>query len=467
MKRSELFFTFLQIPVDLMMILGAFVAAYFLRTVFEFVPIVYVEPFGSFVKFVIMTLPIWFASFVFAGLYSLKERYGKLEEFGKIFVAVSAATAVLLAWLFLSRTFFFSRLIIIYVWFIAIFSVMIGRQLIHLIQKFLYRFGIGVHRVIVLGGNASSRFILSEVKSNRGLGYKLVKMIDEEAIDKLDKIFARSPADEIIVANPHISSGKIAKVLDFCRQYQISFKMTPDLFLVQSSHIDVKTLAGVPIMEFKRTPLDGWGRIIKRLVDFLGAFLLLILCSPLMLMTALIIKITSKGPILFAQQRVGFENKPFWFLKFRSMKLEYCTGENYGGKIADKVLKKLTRKSEVDGPVFKMKNDPRLTGFGRFIRKTSLDELPQFLNVLKGQMSLIGPRPPLPEEVARYNNFQFRRLGVKPGITGLWQVSGRSDVGFDEWVKLDAYYIENWSLWLDFQIFLKTIWVVIRGRGAY
>lgn len=467
MKRSELFFTFLQIPFDLMMILGAFVAAYFLRTVFEFVPIVYVEPFGSFIKFVIMTLPIWFVSFLFAGLYSLKERYGKLEEFGKIFVAVSSATAILLAWLFLSRTFFFSRLIIIYVWFIAIFLVTFGRLLIHFFQKFLYRWGIGVHRVIVLGGNTSSRFILSEIKNNRGLGYKLVKIIDEEGIAKLEKIFLRSPADEIIVANPHISSSKIAEVLNFCRQHQISFKMTPDLFLVSSSHVEVKTLAGVPMIEFKRTPLDGWGRIIKRLVDLLGALILLIIFSPVMIMVAFIIKLTSKGPVIFAQKRIGFENKPFWFLKFRSMKLEYCTGDNYGGKKAQTVLKKLSKHNEADGPIFKMKNDPRLTVFGRFIRKTSLDELPQFINVLRGAMSLIGPRPPLPEEVARYNSFQYRRLGVKPGISGLWQVSGRSDINFDEWVKLDAYYIENWSLWLDLQIFLKTIWVVIRGRGAY
>lgn len=467
MKRSELFFTFLQIPVDLAMIVGAFVAAYFLRTVFEFVPIVYVEPFGSFLKFIVVTLPIWFVSFLFAGLYSLKERYGKLEEFGKIFVAVSAATAILMAWLFLSRTFFFSRLIIVYVWFVAIFVVTFGRFFIHFIQKFLYRFGIGVHRVIVLGENSSSKFILSEIKNNRQLGYKLVKVIDEEAIDKLDKIIRRYPADEIIVANPHIPSEKISEVLEFCRQHQIGFEMTPDLFLVRSSHISVKTLAGVPLMEFKRTPLDGWGRIIKRLVDLFGSFILIILLFPIMILTALIIKLTSKGPVLFAQQRIGFENKPFWFLKFRSMKVDYCTGENYGGTKADKVLKKLSCHNEADGPIFKMKNDPRLTPFGRFIRKTSIDELPQFLNVLKGQMSLIGPRPPLPEEVAKYNNFQYRRLGVKPGMSGLWQVSGRSDVSFDEWVKLDAYYIENWSLWMDFQIFLRTIWVVIRGRGAY
>ena len=154
-------------------------------------------------------------------------------------------------------------------------------------------------------------------------------------------------------------------------------------------------------------------------------------------------------------------------MKFRSMKFEYCTGEDYGGKKAEAVFKKLEKRNEADGPVFKIKNDPRITTFGKFIRKTSLDELPQFLNVLKGELSLIGPRPPLPTEVEQYTKWQRKRLGIKPGITGLWQVSGRSELSFDEWVRLDAYYIENWSLWLDLQIVLKTIMVVLRGKGAY
>lgn len=467
MKRSELLFTFLQIPVDIAMIIVSFVVAYKFRTYFEFVPIVYVEPLRDYLKFVLMTIPIWLAVFIFAGLYTLKNYQGRLQEFGKILVAISAAIAILLAWLFLSRTFFFSRLIIIYVWVIAIFLVTIGRSLIHYIQRYLFRYGIGVHRVIILGENSSSRFIISELSHNKKLGYEIVKIIDERGIENLEKIFAKNPVDEIIVANPHIGQAKIAEVLEFCRAHQIGFKMTPDLFLVRSSHVDVKTIAGVPILEFNRTPLDGWGRIIKRLVDMVGAFILLVILSPVMLIVALGVKLTSKGPIIYKQERIGFENKSFSFLKFRSMKVEYCTGQNYGGHQAEKVLAKLHKRNEVTGPIFKIKNDPRLTAFGKFIRKTSLDELPQFFNVLQGRMSLVGPRPPLPSEVAQYNKFQRRRLGVKPGITGLWQVSGRSDLTFDEWVKLDAFYIEHWSLWLDFQILLKTVGVVIRGRGAY
>lgn len=452
MKRSELLFTFLQIPIDLAMVLLSFFLAYKARTLFEFVPVIYVEPLPGYLRFVFGTLPIWFIVFIFNGLYSTKDRLGRFAEFGKVVVAVSAAVAVVLAWIFLSKTTFFSRLIIIYVWFIAIVLVTIGRFLMHFIQKFLYRFDIGTHRVIILGGNSSSKGLIKEIKNNRSLGYNLVRVIDDEAISKLESIFAKYKAEEIIVANTHLSPGKIAEILEFCRAHHIGFKMTPDLFLVRSSHVGIQMLANVPIMEFKRTPLDGWGRIIKRLTDLIGSFILIIITSPLMILTAILVKLTSRGPILFRQERVGLDHN-FTFYKFRTMRVG-----------AEKEHQKLIKKY---GNMFKLENDPRFSPIGKFLRKTSLDELPQFFNCLRGDMSLIGPRPPMPEEVEKYTNWQRRRLGIKPGITGLWQVSGRSELSFDEWVRLDAFYIENWSLWLDCQIFLKTIWVVIKGRGAY
>ena len=433
------------------MIIAAFIAAYFLRTSFEFIPVVYVDPLRVYFKFILVTLPIWFIVFVFAGLYTTRDER-RLEEFGKIVVATSAAVAVVMAWIFLTRTMFFSRLIIIYVWFIAIFFVTFGRALIESIKHLLYRWGVGVHRVIVLAGNSSSQFVISEIKKNRSLGYRLVKIIDEAGVNKLDKIFERNPVDEIIIADTHLPQTKISEVLEFCRGKQIGFKMTPDIFLVRSSHVDIQTLAGVPIMEFKRTPLDGWGRIIKRLCDIFGSIILIILTSPLMILSAILIKLTSKGPVLFRQERVGL-SRNFAFYKFRSMRVN-----------AEKEHQKYIQKY---GNMFKLEHDPRVTPLGRILRKTSIDELPQFFNVLRGDMSLIGPRPPMPEEVEKYTKNQRRRLGVKPGITGMWQVSGRSEVSFDEWVRLDAYYIENWSLWMDFQIFLKTIWVIIKGRGAY
>lgn len=466
MKKSELFFTLLLLPVDILMVLLAFILAYKFRLSFEFVPVIYVEPFPNYFHLILWTMPVWTLIFAMNGLYST-ERRGVAREFGKIVVSVSAAIALLTVGIFLTRTFFFSRLIIAISWILAIILVLFGRYLILFIQRLLYRWGYGVHRVIVIGHNGGTKSLAHQLNENKNLGYKIIKLIDRDGISKIAEIVRRNPADEILVADVEMDQREIEQVANFCHQNNLGFKMIPNLFLVQSSHTNIQTLAGVPVLEFKRTPLDGWGRIIKRFFDILWSIIFIIILSPIMLIIALLVKLTSAGPILFRQERVGLD-KNFTFLKFRSMKFEYCTGENYGGAKADQYRAELKeKKNEVDGPVFKIKNDPRITPFGKFIRKTSLDELPQFFNVFIGNMSLIGPRPPMPEEVAKYSEFQKRRLGVKPGITGLWQVSGRSDLSFDEWVRLDAYYIEHWSLWLDFVIFLKTIWVVIKGRGAY
>ena len=464
-KRSELFFTIMLVPVDLIMILLAFILAYKFRFYFNLVPATYFEPFDTYFKFVLYASPFWILIFAMNGLYSV-ERRGIANEFGKICVSVTAAVSLLMVEIFLTRTFFFSRLIIGFAWILAIVLVLLGRYLLLLVQRLLYYKGIGVHKVMVIGNNGLAKSMVGQLNNDKKLGYEMVKLIDRDGIKKIDTIFHNAPVDDILIADAELNQDEVEKVMIFCRDHNLGFKVVPNHFLVQSSHTSMQTLAGIPVLEFKRTPLDGWGRIFKRILDIFGSIILIILSSPLMLLEAIIIKLTDKGPVLFKQERVGLD-KNFTLLKFRSMKMEYCTGKDFGGAKADKFRENLSKtKNEADGPVFKIKNDPRVSAFGRFIRKTSLDEIPQFFNVLKGDMSLIGPRPPMPEEVARYNDFQKSRLGVKPGITGMWQVSGRSELSFDEWVRLDAYYIEHWSLWLDFVIFLKTIWVVIKGRGA-
>ena len=449
-KRSELFFTIALIPVDLIMVLVAFILAYKLRFYFNLVPITYYEPFESYFRFILYTIPLWFVVFAANGVYST-DRRGVAREFGKICVSVSAAIALLMVGIFLTRIYFFSRLVIGLAWILTILTVLAGRYILLLVQRLLYRRGIGVHRVIVIGNNGLAKAMVKQLTEDKNLGYKMVKLIDKEGIEKLETIFRNNPADDILIADADLDQNEVVKVSNFCREHNLGFKAIPNLFLVQSAHASMQTLAGIPVLEFKRTQLDGWGRIIKRILDIIGSLILIILTSPFMLIVAILVKLTSKGPILYRPERVGLD-KNFVMYKFRTMH------EN-AEKLHEAYIKKY-------GNMFKLKNDPRLTSVGHFLRKTSLDELPQFFNVLKGDMSLIGPRPPMPEEVARYSDFQKRRLGVKPGISGMWQVSGRSELSFDEWVRLDAYYIEHWSLWLDFVIFLKTIWVVVKGRGA-
>lgn len=465
-KRSELLFTILLIPIDLLMVLLAFILAYKFRFYFNLVPITYFEPFEQYFRFIIMTIPIWLVVFAANGLYST-ERRGIAKEFGKICIAVSAAIALVMIEIFLTRTFFFSRLIIAFSWILTIIMVALGRYFLLLVQRLLYHKGIGVHKVIIVGSNGLTKSMVKQLNEDKKLGYKVVKIIDREGVKKLETIYNNTPCDDFIIADMDLGQDDVEKVMIFCRERNLGFKMIPNLFLVQSSHTSMLTLAGIPVVEFKRTSLDGWGRILKRTFDIIFSIIFIIITSPIMLIVALIIKLTDRGPVLFKQERVGLD-KNFKLFKFRSMKLEYCTGSEYGGAKAQEYREKLVQeKNEVDGPVFKIKNDPRISSFGSFIRKTSIDELPQFFNVIKGDMSIIGPRPPMPEEVAKYTTFQKRRLGVKPGITGMWQVSGRSELSFDEWVRLDAYYIEHWSLWLDFVIFLKTLWVIVKGRGAY
>jgi len=255
------------------------------------------------------------------------------------------------------------------------------------------------------------------------------------------------------------------KLIRWCEDHDVALQYVPSLTGLYTSHITVDTLAGYPIIELSPTPLSGWGRVIKRLFDIVVTLVGMIVALPIMLIVSIMVKLTSKGPVIYAQTRIGELGKPFTFYKFRSMYTEMSPG--LGGKEADQMLEQLRQRNEADGPLFKLADDPRVTRVGKFIRKTSLDELPQLFNVLLGQMSLVGPRPALPNEVAQYSDIAKRRLLVKPGLTGPWQVSGRSDVSFDEYVQLDTFYIEHWSLFLDVKILLLTFGAVLMRKGSY
>jgi len=222
------------------------------------------------------------------------------------------------------------------------------------------------------------------------------------------------------------------------------------------SRIDMDTIEGIPLISIKQVSLNTWQRLITRLIDITVSAAVLIIGSPLWLFLALAVALGSSGPIIYKQTRIGQNGRAFQIHKFRSMY-----------KDADQRLAQLLSQNEARGPLFKMKNDPRITPIGRFLRRTSLDEIPQFFNILQGDMSLVGPRPALPREVAQYEEWQKGRLAIKPGLTGLWQVRGRSNLTFDEGVLMDLYYIENWSLRLYIQILLRTIPAVLFTRGAY
>lgn len=480
MKRSELLFTAFLVPLDLLAILGAFVAAYYLRfSQGEATVLVEVFwPMGQYLKFVAAIVPFWLVIFALSGLYSIKRTWRAWEEFSSIFVGVAGGTILVIAWPFLTRQEFFSRLVVIYLFILALVFVTLGRTLLRMFRQALYRYGIGVHRLLLVGTNGVASRFIAEIVAEPKLGFRVDAIITGEkettaevratgvpilgrATDNLEEITKDRHFDDLLIADPELPRATILTLLEFAEKHGLNFSQTPNLLDVHSVNVDVEELAGFPILEYRRTPLEGWGMILKRVLDFALSSLLIVLTSPLMLITAIAIKLDSSGPVFFHQLddgsptvRVGQHGRPFRYFKFRSMKpgthsLRYT---------------ELNKHNVRSGPLVKIKDDPRVTRVGRWIRKLSIDELPELLLVWQGKMSLVGPRPHLPEEVAKYAEHHRRVLMTKPGMTGMAQVSGRSDLDFDEEVRLDTYYIENWSFWLDLQIMLRTPLAVLASR---
>ena len=459
MRRFNQFFTLLLVPLDYLMVGLTFVGAYWLRLQWQFVPVIYILPLAEYLRLVLALAPLWVAAFFWFGLYRFRGFRNPWELVGKVVVAVSVALAVFVIGLFLAKTSFFSRLIIAYVWIFSIVLVLLGRALINYFKQWLQYAGTGVERVLLVASDKIADDLSGQINTARP-GQKLIGVMD--ALD-WDTLIQHRP-DRIIVGY-ELSGELMVKLVRWCEDRDTVLQYVPSLTGLYTSHITVDTLAGYPIIELSPTPLSGWGRVAKRLFDVVATLVGMVVALPIMLIVAIAVKLDSRGPVVYAQQRIGELSRPFTFYKFRSMYAELSPG--LGGERAERMLEELREHNEGSGPLFKLKDDPRVTRVGRFIRSTSLDELPQLFNVLRGEMSLVGPRPALPNEVAEYSDAARRRLLVKPGITGPWQVSGRSDASFDDYVGLDTYYIEHWSMLLDIKIILLTFGAVFGRKGSY
>jgi exopolysaccharide biosynthesis polyprenyl glycosylphosphotransferase len=257
-------------------------------------------------------------------------------------------------------------------------------------------------------------------------------------------------------------------VIEFAEDRHLTFRYAADTLAAHASLLST-TIAGIPVIEVRRTRLEGWGRVYKRVFDMVSSLVLIVLTSPIMLLAAIAVALDSRGPIIFKNERVGLEGAKFQAYKFRSMRADLSVGHQFGDQGAALELEKklIEERGIKPGPVYKIKDDPRVTRAGGFLRRFSIDELPQLFNVLKGDMSLVGPRPHQPREVEKYERHHRRVLMIRPGITGLAQVSGRSDLSFDDEVRLDTFYIENWTPLMDVAIILKTPGAVVSRKGAY
>ncbi|MCD6459872.1 sugar transferase, partial [bacterium] len=277
------------------------------------------------------------------------------------------------------------------------------------------------------------------------------------SLNKLSNILVENPIDEVVFPREIYRINKIENLLKDCEELGIRTRIPLNFFNLKIAKPTLESFHDIPILTFTTTSTKVLDLFIKYTLDRIAAFFLIIFMSPVFLFIALLIKITSRGPVVFSQIRSGLNGRTFSFYKFRSMYED-----------AESRLGELKKYNEMDGPVFKMRNDPRITPLGKFLRKSSLDELPQLFNVLKGEMSIVGPRPPIPKEVEKYERWQRRKLSMKPGLTCLWQISGRNQItDFDEWMHLDLEYIDNWSLWLDFKIMCKTVVVLLTMKGAH
>jgi exopolysaccharide biosynthesis polyprenyl glycosylphosphotransferase len=472
MKRSELFFSAIQVPVDFLMIVLAAITAFNVREMpdvisyFQLSSLEYHHVyFNDYIRIALIAAPIFVVIFAIEGLYDIRVTRKFWKEALRVLMATSIGLMVVIVAVFLKREWFSSRFIILAAWMLVVFYVVVIRYLLHLIQRWLVvHKGIGVHRLLLIGRNGKLNTIAKLIRQNRDLGYKIVDQIDTAHLKVIKQIREKDGVDEIILCESSITDDEQEKLIDYCAINNITYKYIPTTF--QTSRYDIGVLNGEPLIEVKHTPLDGWGRILKRVFDIAASVAGIIITSPIMIVTALAVWIDSDGPIIYKNERVGNDGKKFFVFKFRYMKNRFCTDPNTPeGRKALEIEEALIEKQSVrKGPLYKIKADPRKTRVGRFIEKYSIDELPQFFNVLFGSMSLVGPRPHQHREVEKYMDYHRRLLTIKPGVTGMAQVSGRSDLDFEDEYKLDLYYIENWSLVLDIKICLKTVGVLFRKR---
>ncbi len=464
MKNSELLFTALRPPLDYSALIFAAIAGYYIRylpMIQNIRPVAFNLAFQEYFAIIVVISAIWIILFALTGLYSFGGIKKTIDEFSKIFIACSAGLAVVLAIMVFSRYLFDSRFIIIASWVFAIIFVSTERLILKLLQKIAHKAGFGIHRIIIIGESRISQELISEFNNKPGLGYKIIgsyKNFDLESTKKIKELALEDKLDEIIQINPNVNFEETMELIDLANEHHLDFRYTADLLDTQLTNLEVEIIAGTPIIKVKRTRLDGWGKINKRIFDFFGSIILLFFLAPVLLIIALIIKIDSKGPILFKYKRIGQFGRQFTYFKFRSMIKDahkYRFDQNFLNK---------QQNLRQGSPMIKFKDDPRITRVGKLIRRLSLDELPELFLVLLGKMSLVGPRPHEIEEVQRYQKHHKKVMAIKPGITGMSQVSGRSDLDFEEEIKLDTFYIENWSLALDLIILLKTPLAVLKRR---
>jgi exopolysaccharide biosynthesis polyprenyl glycosylphosphotransferase len=422
----------------------------------------------------VVIVPVWMVLMWAAKLYDLDTVTWGLSSAGRIARTLSLGIVALILATYLVKLPGLSRAWTVLFWALAIAFVLVARGLVSLTITFAHHYGYLVQPTLVVGANAEAADILRVLQADKDAGLVPIGCVASSQAERLEldfcsgdlpvlgaareivEVIGDSGADTVVIASSAFDHDVLARMIAELRTVDVDVHISSGLFEVLTSRVMVTEIAGVPLITVKGLPLTKANIATKRVFDLFLSVLGVTVFAPLWLLIALLIKLGSPGPVFYTQKRIGRNGAEFEMFKFRSMYRD-----------ADERLAEVLKTNEASGPLFKMKDDPRVTPIGRWLRKFSVDEIPQVINVLKGEMSLVGPRPPLPREVDEYSTNHWRRLSVVPGMTGLWQVSGRSSLTFDEMVRLDLFYIENWSVGLDISLLVRTVPAVLFTKGAY
>lgn len=462
----------LQYLCDVSVLVVAFLCAYWVRDSFLLSShIGHLFPLYRYLELMVPTVGMWSLFLYYFGLYDAQRAETLQSDLKKIIKVAAIGTLVSGALAFLLKLDFTSRLFIAIFGSMALLGLSLTRVLVRSVAMHVRRQGLNYRNILVIGTGRRASELIQVIEAHKEWGLRVIGLITDRVNwgsrrlgqysilgppSSVRNIIKRHVVDEVIIAIPQKRLEDFQETFLVCEELGVPVRVAMNLFPCTIAKMGIDQLGGISFLTYSTTPQEEVVLAFKRIFDVTTALLGLILLSPLWVIIALTIKLTSTGPVLFAQTRVSLNGRLFRMYKFRSMT-----------EHAEQERKTLLSLNEMSGPAFKLTNDPRVTPIGNFLRKTSLDEFPQLINVLKGEMSIVGPRPPLPEEVEQYQPWQRRRLSMRPGLTCLWQVSGRNTIkDFNQWMRLDLHYIDNWSFELDMRIFAKTFLVVFRGRGA-
>jgi len=475
-SKNTKFYSLILIIADFLMLLVAFGVAYILRVQFDPRPLVsqvYAQQF--FTTFALLA-PFWIIIFASLGLYQATVYNRRLVEWGKIAVGAFIGILLVIGWEYISGQHLFpARLVAAYALLASFLLLVLEREALRISRSLLFYFGRGISRVLIVGNSDATRDIADNLSNTYKSGYKVVAIAGPKkaippglevkhfsSIDAALKDIEKLSITTIIQTDLYDSAERNQRILGAAQMHHISYNFIPGEAEFYAGKNTVDVFLGYPMISVSQTPLIGWGAITKQIFDTIASLILIVLLSPLFVLLTLLQLVFNPGPIFYVSKRLSKFSEPVSLIKYRSM------GAKYGKRDAAVEFREMGREDlalEYEKNR-KVENDPRVTWFGNFLRKTSLDELPQIFNVIRGDLSLVGPRPILPQE-AKFSPSRTALLhSVKSGVTGLWQVSGRSNLSFEERIELELFYAQNWSFWLDIKILFKTIAVVLRKRGA-